>query len=151
MKIALKLAKEAYEAGEVPIGAVIVLDGEVIAAARNRVEEFQDVQAHAELLVMRQAAALLGNWRLLGATLYCTLEPCAMCAGAILLSRLKRLVYAAPDKRLGAAGSYINLFTAGHPFHQINPEPGILAEESAHLMCSFFQQRRNAKSVSHPN
>ncbi len=148
MERALELAKEAYAAGEVPIGAVIVLDGQIIGEARNRVEELQDVQAHAEMLAMRQASALVGNWRLLGATLYCTLEPCAMCAGAILLARLKRLVYAAPDKRLGASGSYTNLFIIEHPFHQITPEPGLLVEESAHLMRSFFQERRNSKGVS---
>lgn len=145
MQKALDLAKKAYKAGEVPVGAVLVLEGQVIAEFHNRVEELQDVQGHAEMLVLKEASLKLGNWRLLNSTLYCTLEPCPMCASALLLARVKRLVYAAPDKRLGAAGSFVDLFSLKHPYHHLVPEKGPLSLEAADLMRSFFQERRSCK------
>jgi len=142
MKLALDQARIAFEKDEVPIGAVLLLDGKVIASAHNEVEMLQDASAHAEILCLRRAAQNLGGWRLLEATLYCTLEPCAMCAGAMFLYRLKRVVWGAPDLRQGAHGSWIDLRTASHPIHALEIESGLLAEESAQLMKSFFQKRR---------
>lgn len=150
MQKALAQAERAYKAGEVPVGAVIVLGDEIIAEGYNLVETRQDVQAHAEMLVLQEAARFRGNWRLNEMTLYCTLEPCTMCASAMLLSRLKRVVYAATDMRLGADGSFTNLFSLKHPYHQIRPEKGPLAAESAQLMRSFFQERRCSKSKENP-
>lgn len=147
MNLALAQAELAFLKGEVPVGAVIVLEGRPLALAHNRVEELHDVTAHAEILAIREASAQIGNWRLLEATLYCTLEPCAMCASAMLLARLKRVVYAAPDIRFGAAGSFINLFAEKHPCHQLTPEVGPCGGASAQLMRRFFQERRKEKGV----
>ncbi|MDN3507655.1 MAG: tRNA adenosine(34) deaminase TadA [Simkaniaceae bacterium] len=143
MKKALKLAQEAYRRGEVPVGAVIILDGEVIGQGSNRVEELQDATAHAELEAIRMATKKIKNWRLLGATLYTTLEPCAMCMGGIFLSRLKRIVWGAPDLRHGSCGSWVNLLEKDHPMHTLEFEKGVLADESATLMKQFFKERRN--------
>jgi len=142
MRLALDQAKIAFEKGEVPVGAVLLLNGELIASAHNEVEGLQDASAHAELLCLRRAAQNLKRWRLLGATLYCTLEPCAMCAGAMYLYRLKRVVWGAPDLRQGAHGSWIDLRAANHPIHALEVESGLLAVESAQLMKGFFQKRR---------
>ena len=143
MKKALKLAQEAYERGEVPVGAVIVLDGEMIGEGSNRVEELQDPSAHAEMEAIRMATKKIKNWRLLNATLYTTLEPCAMCMGGIFLSRLKRVVWGAPDLRHGAGGSWVNLLEKDHPIHTLEVVKGILENESAQLMRDFFRERRN--------
>lgn len=142
MEEALVEALKAEAAFEVPVGAVLVYQGEIIARAHNRVEELRDASAHAEILCMRAGAQHLENWRLKESTLYVTLEPCAMCAGAMLLSRLDALVWGAPDLRHGAHGSWVNLFDLSHPIHQIAVRSGILQEESAVLLKNFFRRRR---------
>ena len=142
MQLALQQAKMAYDLGEVPIGAVLVLGGETIASAHNEVESSNDASAHAEMLVLRRAAQKLKNWRLQEATLYCTLEPCAMCAGSMILHRLKRVVWGAPDLRQGAHGSWIDMRAKNHPIHNLEVESGLLTEESAKLLRSFFQKQR---------
>ncbi len=142
MRIALERAQTAYALGEVPVGAVLVRNHEVIASAHNLVENRHDPTAHAELLCLQMATAKLQNWRLLGATLYCTLEPCAMCAGALFLSRIDTLVWGAPDLRHGACGSWCNLWDRPHPIHPVQIRKGVLAEESGSLMKKFFQERR---------
>ena len=138
MKEALKEAKKAFARDEVPVGAVLVHDKKIIARGFNEVELLQDATAHAEMICMTAGAAALSNWRLENATLYCTLEPCAMCAGAMLSSRLTRLVWGAPDIRLGANDSWIDLFAMKHPLHSLEVTPHILADESADLLRTFF-------------
>lgn len=142
MRLAIEEAKKAYEMGEVPVGAVLVWNNEVIARAHNLVEARNDASAHAELLCMAAAAAKLSNWRLLNTTLYSTLEPCSMCAGGMLLSRIGTLVWGAPDLRHGAHGSWINVLDQPHPTHRIQVRKGVLAGECSDLMRSFFQNRR---------
>lgn len=144
MREALKEAKRAYAIGEVPVGAVLVSDGRILARGHNQVELLQDATAHAEMLALGAGAAAIGNWRLLETTLYCTLEPCAMCAGALLLSRVKRVVWGAPDLRHGANGSWIDLFAHKHPMHAIEIVSGVLAAECAALMKEFFHARRDS-------
>ena len=128
--------------GEVPIGAVVVCEGEVIARGQNRVLRDLDPTAHAEIVAMRLAAAAVSNYRLLSCTLYVTLEPCAMCAGAMIHARLDRLVFAAADPKAGAAGSVLAVLNHPQLNHQMMVEQGILAEESAELLRSFFRERR---------
>ncbi len=142
MREALKEAKKAYEADEVPVGAVLVYENKVIARGFNQVETLQDATAHAEMICLTAGASALSNWRLNGATLYCTLEPCPMCAGALLASRCSRLVWGAPDVRLGANGSWIDLFAQKHPMHTLEITPRLLEEEAVLLMKSFFQRKR---------
>jgi len=144
MREALKEAKKAYASGEIPVGAVLVHANEIIARGHNQVELLQDATAHAEMLCITTAASAIGNWRLEGMTLYTTLEPCAMCAGALLASRIERLVWAAPDLRLGANGSWVDLFSHKHPMHTLTITSRVLEAESAALMKSFFQERRAA-------
>ena len=139
---ALSEARLAAEAGEVPIGAVIVHNSAIIAAGQNRVLRDQDPTAHAEIIAMRVAAATLGNYRLLGCTLYATLEPCAMCAGAMIHARLDRLVFATADPKAGAAGSVLEVLNHPRLNHQMQVEQGIGAEASAELLRSFFRERR---------
>lgn len=148
MREALKEAKKAFDKEEVPVGAVLVHDNKVIARGHNQVELLQDATAHAEMLCITSATTALNNWRLADTTLYCTLEPCVMCAGAILAARVKRLVWGAPDLRLGANGSWIDLFSHKHPMHALEITPRILEEEAAFLMKSFFEQTRKRKHVS---
>lgn len=143
MREALKEAKKAYREGEVPVGAVLVLDDQVVARGHNQVELLCDATAHAEMLCLGAGATCFGNWRLLGTTLYCTVEPCAMCAGAMYLSRIKRLVWGAPDFRHGANGSFIDLFSLKHPTHKIEIETRVLEKECGLLMQEFFRERRN--------
>lgn len=152
MREALKEAKKAYEADEVPVGAVLVYENRVIARGFNQVEKLQDATAHAEMICLTAGASALANWRLTGATLYCTLEPCPMCAGALLASRCSRLVWGAPDVRLGANGSWIDLFASKHPMHTLEITPRLLEEEAALLMKSFFQRKRKngKKSIVAP-
>ncbi|MBX7066118.1 MAG: tRNA adenosine(34) deaminase TadA [Parachlamydiales bacterium] len=145
MREALKEAKKAFAKDEVPIGAVLVLDGKIIARGHNQVELLQDATAHAEMLCLTAGAGALSNWRLADTTLYCTLEPCCMCAGAILNSRVKRLVWGAPDLRVGVNGSWIDLFKNVHPIHNLEITPRILEAESAELMRTFFQKQREKK------
>lgn len=139
---ALREAKSAFVLGEVPVGAVLVVDDQIIARAHNLVEMTQDPTQHAEMIVLREAAKILNNWRLLKATLYCTLEPCPMCAGAMIHSRLPELVWGAPDLRCGAHGSWIDMRAVKHPIHQLTVRKGILEEQARLLMKEFFQKRR---------
>jgi tRNA(adenine34) deaminase len=145
MKEALALAQRAAEKGEVPVGAVLVYQNQIIAQAYNQVEISMDATAHAEMLCVRQGAEILGNWRLSGCTLYTTLEPCPMCAGALISSRVDRVVWGAPDLRQGAGGSLIQLLGQKHPIHTVQVTAGIEAEASALLMKTFFQERREWK------
>lgn len=142
MQAALTEAQFARDAGEVPIGAVVVHGGEIIAHGQNRVLRDVDPTAHAEIVALRAAAAALGNYRLNGCTLYATLEPCAMCAGALIHARLDRLVFAASDLKAGAAGSVLAVINHPQLNHQMLVEQGILANESAELLRSFFRERR---------
>lgn len=145
MREALKEAKKAYKAGEVPVGAVLVLDNKVIARGHNQVELLKDATAHAEMLCIGSGGVVLENWRLLNTTLYCTIEPCCMCAGAMFLSRIKRLVWGSVDPRHGANGSFVDLFALKHPTHQIEVTSRVLFEECMALMQDFFRERRNKK------
>jgi tRNA(adenine34) deaminase len=142
MQIALAEARLAAEAGEVPIGAVVVREGAVIARGQNRVLRDVDPTAHAEIVAMRAAAVALGNYRLNGCTLYVTLEPCAMCAGAMIHARFDRLVSATADPKAGAAGSVLTVLNNPQLNHQMQVEQGILGEEAAELLRSFFRERR---------
>jgi tRNA(adenine34) deaminase len=145
MKAALEEAQKAYEIGEVPVGAVLVFQNQIISRAFNQVESLKDATAHAEMLCLKQASEELENWRLVDSALYCTLEPCLMCAGALILSRVKTLIWAAPDLRHGAGGSLMNAFTVDHPIHRIEVRHGILKDEAASLLKQFFQERRKCK------
>lgn len=142
MRLALDQAREAAAQEETPIGAVLVWDGEVIASAYNRRELDRRATAHAEILAIEEACRKLGGWRLHKATLYVTLEPCPMCAGAIINARIRRVVYGAPDRKAGCCGSVTDLFREKFNHH---PEVtgGVLAEESAALLTSFFKRLRN--------
>ena len=147
MRRALDAAARASAHGDVPIGAVLVRDGEaggeeVLAEAANERELRTDPTAHAEVLVLREAARLLGGWRLPGTTLYVTLEPCAMCAGAIVLARVPRVVYAAPDPKAGAAGSVLDVLAEPQLNHRPEVVGGVLAEEAGELLREFFRARR---------
>ena len=144
MQAALDEARQAEEAGEVPIGAVAVYDGAIIARGQNRVLRDNDPTAHAEIVALRAAAVALGNYRLNGCTLYVTLEPCAMCAGAMIHARIDRLVYAAADPKAGAAGSVLAVLNHPKLNHQMQVEQGILADEAADLLRSFFRERRSS-------
>ena len=142
MAAALAEARLAAEAGEVPIGAVIVHSGVILARGQNRVLRDVDPTAHGEIVALRAAAAALGNYRLAGCTLYVTLEPCAMCAGAMIHARLDKLVFAADDPKAGACGSVLSVLNHPKLNHQMWAERGILAEESAELLRNFFRERR---------
>lgn len=143
MADALKEAWRAFQKEEVPVGAILVLEGRILSRGHNQVEMLNDATAHAEMLAITSGSSVLGGWRLSDCTLYSTLEPCAMCAGAMLLSRVKRLVYGAPDLRHGANGSWVDLFSQQHPMHRIEVTTGVYKEEAAHLMKQFFLGRRN--------
>ena len=142
MREALALAAEAALAGEVPVGAVAVLDGQVVGRGRNRREEDRDPCAHAELLAIREAARTLGRWRLTGVTLVVTLEPCAMCAGAMVLARIDRLVFGAPDPKAGAVGSLMDLSSDPRLNHRFPVEGGLRADECGEQLRAFFRSRR---------
>lgn len=139
---ALKEAKKAFKADEVPIGAVLVFEGKVIARGHNQVELLQDATAHAEMLCLTAGSSALHNWRLLNTTLYCTVEPCSMCAGALLLSRVGTLVWGAPDIRQGANGSWVDLFSSPHPCHTLTIRKGVMQQECGQLLREFFQLQR---------
>lgn len=147
MREALIEAKKAFHSAEVPVGAVLVYQDQIIARAHNLVEASQDACCHAEILCLKEGSRVLGNWRLSGATLYCTLEPCSMCAGALLLSRLEALVWGAPDLRHGANGSWVDLFAYPHPTHFLAIRSGVLSEESAQLLRDFFSLRRQEGKI----
>jgi tRNA(adenine34) deaminase len=142
MRTALGEARKSAEAGEVPIGAVVVHDGAIIAHGQNSVIRTSDPTAHAEIVAMRHAAHVLGNYRLAGCTLYVTLEPCAMCAGAMIHARIDRLVYATPDPKAGACGSVLAVLNHPQLNHQMKVGQGVLAEDASHLLRSFFRERR---------
>jgi tRNA(adenine34) deaminase len=142
MELALAEARTAAAHDDVPIGAVIVRDGEVVAAAGNRREADLDPTAHAELLAIRRAAAALGGWRLPGTTLFVTLEPCAMCAGAIVLARIPRVVFGATDPKAGAAGSVLDVLSEPSLNHRPEVTGGVLAPECGALLSEFFAQKR---------
>lgn len=142
MGLALDLAREAGAAGEVPVGAVLVLDGEVVGRGFNQPISRHDPTAHAEIMALRDAATRLGNYRLPGATLYVTLEPCAMCAGAIMHARVARVVYGARDPKTGAAGSVIDLFGESRLNHHTTITGDVLAEQCGSLLSGFFAARR---------
>lgn len=145
MRMALTLAEQAAALGEVPVGAVAVLGGLVVGRGFNRKESAKDPTAHAEIIALREAAVFLDNWRLLGVTLHCTLEPCPMCAGAMIQGRLSRLVYGARDTRFGADGSIVEVLRAPGFNHRINVTAGVLELESALLLQKFFRSLREKK------
>ena len=145
MQLALAQAAQAAQEGEVPVGAVVVCKGEVIATGRNAPIEGHDPTAHAEIIALRAAAKALGNYRLPDCELFVTLEPCAMCSGAMLHARLKRIVFGASDPKTGAAGSVINLFDQPQLNHQTVLLGGVLAGQAAGLLKDFFSQRRLEK------
>jgi tRNA(adenine34) deaminase len=142
MRLALREAERALEHDDVPIGAVMVHGGEVIAAAPNERELRGDPTAHAEMLVLREASEKLGGWRLLDTVVYVTLEPCAMCAGAIVLARVPRVVFGAPDPKAGAAGSVLDVLGEPRLNHRSAVAGGLLAEQAAALLHEFFAPRR---------
>lgn len=144
---ALKEAWKAFVAGEVPVGAVLVHKGHIISRGHNQVELLKDATAHAEILCITAGEAALENWRLVATTLYCTIEPCAMCAGAMLLSRVPKLVWGAPDIRHGANGSWVNLFEKPHPTHSIIIHNGVLSDYCGVLLKDFFQKRRKKNAA----
>ena len=144
MQAALAEARLAGEAGEVPIGAVVMRKGTIIAHGQNRVLRDLDPTAHAEIVALRAAAAALGNYRLPGCSLYVTLEPCAMCAGAMIHARIDRLVFAAADPKAGAAGSVLSVVNYPQLNHRMQVEQGILGDEAAELLRSFFRERRES-------
>lgn len=143
MSEAIRQAEAAAERGDVPVGAVAVYQGRIVGRAGNQRELLKDPTAHAEMLVLTQAAAELGSWRLEGVTVYVTLEPCAMCAGAMVLGRVSRLVYGATDPKAGACGSVMDV--AGHPAlnHRVPTEKGLLAERCGQVLKDFFAARRD--------
>lgn len=139
---ALDEAREAFSNEEVPVGAIIVYNGVIIARDHNRVEEKKDCTAHAEILCMRRAMKVIGDWRLTGATLYTTLEPCGMCAGAIILSRVPRVVWGAPDIRYGASSTRTDLFSTLRSVHKVDVISGICTSESSQILKNFFYHKR---------
>ena len=142
MREAVQEARAAVAHDDVPIGAVVVLDGSIIGRGHNERELREDPTAHAEVLALREAAAALGSWRVLDATLYVTLEPCTMCAGAIVLSRVPRVVYGCTDPKAGAAGSVLDVLAEPRLNHRPEVVGGVMGEECAELLRSFFRARR---------
>ena len=142
MKVAIEQAQIAKENGDVPIGAVIVYQNQIIGRAYNQREQLQDPTAHAEIIALTQAAAFIESWRLHGCTMYVTLEPCPMCAGALVLARIDRLVYGCDDPKAGAVKSLYNIATDERLNHIINVTSGVLAEECSALLQHFFRRRR---------
>ncbi len=145
MEVALAQARRAMEQEEVPVGAIAVYHGHVIGSGFNRKEELHDPTAHAEMIALREAAVFLQNWRLLDVTLYCTLEPCPMCAGAMIQARLPRLVYGARDTRFGADGSIVDVLSAKAFNHHVAVISSVLETEAADLLQQFFRMLRNKK------
>ena len=142
MRLAIEQAQLAAQSGEVPVGAVLVKDGQVISKAFNKPIANHDPSAHAEMLALREAALAEENYRIPGSTLYVTLEPCAMCSGAMLHARIGRVVYGAPDPKTGAAGSVLDIFASKQINHQTSVEGGIMSEECGQLLRDFFKGRR---------
>jgi tRNA(adenine34) deaminase len=150
LRRALELARAAGEAGEVPIGAVVVREGAVVGEGRNRMEELRDATAHAEMFALREASKALGDWRLDGCTLYASLEPCPMCAGAALHARIGRVVYSARDVRLGACRTHWGVLERNPIGRVVEVEEGQLESESAELLRSFFRGRRQERGETPP-
>lgn len=148
MREAINEAIKAKEIGEVPIGAVITFKGEVIGSGHNVRETSQTTLSHAELIAISEANELIGSWRLEDCTLYVTLEPCPMCAGAIVQSRIKRVVYGAPDPKAGCAGTLMNLLNEGRFNHQAELTSGVLEEECGRLLTDFFKELRQRRKIS---
>ena len=146
MKAAIEQAKIAEENGDVPIGAVVVYKNQIIAKAYNQRQQLNDPTAHAEIIALTQAAAFVQNWRLNGCAMYVTLEPCPMCAGALVLARLDRLVYGCDDPKSGACGSIYNIVADERLNHRLQVTAGVLAEDCGAQLQSFFQKRRNEKT-----
>lgn len=142
MREAIKEANKALQWGEVPIGAVVVCDGKVVARGHNMRETWKDPTAHAEIIALREASRLLGGWRLTGCSLYVTLEPCPMCAGASLLSRVDEVIYGAKETKFGAVGSIVNLLETDQFNHQPQVTSGILEEDCGMILKEFFRERR---------
>ena len=148
MKMAMEMATKAEERGEVPVGAVLVKDGEVVSAGFNFSIGLHDPSAHAEMQCLRQAGQIMQNYRLLDTTLYVTLEPCAMCAGAIVHSRINRLVFGARDEKTGAAGTVIDIVRHSAFNHQLDVSSGVLETECSEQLSAFFKRRRNEKKAA---
>jgi tRNA(adenine34) deaminase len=146
MREALRLASKAREANEVPVGAVVVREGKIIGRAYNQVELLKDATAHAEMLALTQAEAAVGDWRLVDSDLYVTKEPCAMCAGALIHVRIRRVIFGCADVRAGAAGTVMNLLQHAALNHRCAITAGVLENECATILQEFFQKRRNLKS-----
>jgi tRNA(adenine34) deaminase len=145
MKMALAEAEKGFKKDEVPVGAVVVADGKVIARAHNLRESLVDPTAHAEILALKKAGRKLGGWRLNEATLYTTLEPCPMCAGAVVHSRIKELIYGADDPKAGACGSIMNVVSSGHLNHRVKVTSGIMKAECSEILRKFFRKLRSKK------
>ena len=148
MQRAIEQARLAERAGEVPVGAVVVREGKIVGTGYNQNLLGNDPTAHAEIVALRQAAEALGNHRLTGCTLFCTIEPCAMCAGAMVHARISRLVYGARDPKAGAAGSVLDVINHPHLNHQMEVTSGVLAEECSQLLKSFFAAKRTTREES---
>jgi len=146
MRQAIEAAKIAQENGDVPIGAVVVYENQIIGRAYNQREQLKDPTAHAEIIALTQAAAFIESWRLHGCTMFVTLEPCAMCAGALVLGRLDRLVYGCNDPKAGACGSLYNIVQDERLNHRLEITSGVLADECAKLLQDFFRQKRPGNS-----
>lgn len=147
MQIALNEAEKAAEEGETPIGAVAVLNGKIIAKARNKREIWNDPTAHAEIIALKKSAKKLNRWRLTGLTLYVTLEPCAMCAGAMVLARIDRLVFGCADPKAGACGTLYNILQDKRLNHQVEITTGVMEKECSALLKKFFKQLRSNRSL----
>lgn len=143
MRDAIELARKALESEDVPVGALVTHEGRVIGRGYNQREKLQDPTAHAEMIALTAAAEYVGHWRLAGCTMYVTLEPCAMCAGALVLARVQRLVYAASDPKAGACGSLYEITQDARLNHEVETVGGVLAEAAAELLREFFRQRRS--------
>ena len=148
LRAAVAEAHKAERAGEVPVGAILTLDGEIIGRGHNSVITTSDPTAHAEIVALRAAGLSLNNYRLERTTLYCTLEPCAMCAGAILHARVARLVYAAPDPKAGACGSVLSVLNYPALNHRVEVSPGLLADECGALLTNFFRTKRGLANLA---
>jgi len=148
MQRAFELAQQAEQLDEIPVGAVVVYQGKIIGEGFNQSILLNDPSAHAEMIAIRQAGKHVNNYRLLDCTLYVTLEPCPMCAGLLVHSRIKRLVYASPDLKTGAAGSAFNLVGSSQLNHQIVVENGIMTEQCSELLSGFFKRRRSEKKLA---
>src|SRR6266487_1264240 len=150
MREALRMASKGARSGEVPVGAVVVREGKIIARAHNQVELLKDATAHAEMLALTQAEAAVGDWRLIDCDLYVTKEPCAMCAGALVHTRVGRVIFGCADPAAGAAGSVLNLLQMPTLNHRCDIAAGVLQDECAGILQSFFRERRNSRNKIDP-